>query len=89
VLPTRGVQRDAHDKSPVSGDGARGYGVVQDNLCLSELEAVWCVGDKESVYGMKGNGVNRTRNTITWTVLIPLHQAGQLGGEHRGACAPT
>jgi hypothetical protein len=30
----------AHDESPVSGDGARSYGVVQDNFCLSELMAV-------------------------------------------------
>jgi hypothetical protein len=30
----------AHDESPVSGDGARSYGVVQDNFCLSELVAV-------------------------------------------------
>jgi hypothetical protein len=30
----------AHDKSTVSGDGARSYGVVQDNFCLSELVAV-------------------------------------------------
>ncbi len=30
----------AHDESPVSGDGARSHGVVQDNFCLSELVAV-------------------------------------------------
>ena len=30
----------AHDESPVAGDGARTYGVVQDDFCLSELVAV-------------------------------------------------
>jgi hypothetical protein len=37
-----------HDESPISGDGAGRYGVVQDNFCMSELEAVWRVGDEAS-----------------------------------------
>lgn len=39
----------AHDKSPVSGDGARSYGVVQDNFCVSKLEAIWHVGRRVSI----------------------------------------
>ena len=55
-LFTYGAHADAHNKSPVSGDGARSYGVVQDNFCMSELEAVWYMGDEESAYGTKGKG---------------------------------
>ena len=84
-LFTYGAHADAHNKSPVSGDGARSYGVVQDNFCMSELEAVWYMGHEESAYGMKGKG----GILFTWTVLVPLHKTGQLGGEHRSACAPT
>jgi hypothetical protein len=34
---------NAHDESPVSGDSARCYGVVEDDFCVSEFEAIWCV----------------------------------------------
>ena len=53
-LFTYGAHADAHDESPVSGDGTRSYGVVQDDFCVSELEAVWYMGDgRVSIYGMK------------------------------------
>jgi hypothetical protein len=39
---------NAQDESPISGDGARSYGVVKDNFCVTELEAVWRVGRRES-----------------------------------------
>jgi hypothetical protein len=64
----------AHDESPVSGDSARSYGVVQDNFCVSKLEAVWRVRAKRSAYDMKGAIV--CGGNTTWTVLVPLHKAG-------------
>jgi len=46
-----GVQRlNAQDESPISGDSARSYGVVKDNFCVTELEAVWRVGRRGQPY---------------------------------------